>query len=102
MCVCVLVLTPGLTWSINGDLYGSMVSGHLWWVGEYCDCQCEALACGDIKQHQMTYHPLETMTSIHVETIPNHKCGCSRIIANTNWEKSSLRKIMTDYIGCSI
>lgn len=50
------VLTPGLTRSIHGDLYGSVVSGHLWWVGEYCDCQCEALACGDIKQHQMTYH----------------------------------------------
>lgn len=53
--VCAFVLTSWLTWSVHGDLNGSVVSGHLWWIGEYCDCQCEALACDDIKQHQMTY-----------------------------------------------
>lgn len=37
-------MSPGLTWSVHGDLDGSVVSGHLWRVGEYRDCQREALA----------------------------------------------------------
>lgn len=44
MNVCAFVLTPGLSWSIDGDLYGSVVCGHLRRVGEYCNCQREALA----------------------------------------------------------
>lgn len=64
------VLTPGLTWSVHGDLYGSVVSGHLWWVGEYCDCQREALACGDIKQHQMTYHLWRQWPAFIAKPIP--------------------------------
>ena len=39
------VLTSGLPRAVHGDLYGSVVSGHLGWVREYCDCQREALAC---------------------------------------------------------
>lgn len=68
--VCVMnapafVLTPGLSWSIDGDLYGSVVCGHLWRVGEYCDCQREALACGDIKQTSNDIPSVQTMTCIH-------------------------------------
>lgn len=50
VCACVFVLTPGLSGSIDGNLYGSMVCCHLWRVGEYCNCQREALACGDTKK----------------------------------------------------
>lgn len=39
------LLTPWFSWSVHCDLYGSMVSGHLRRVGEYCDCQSEALPC---------------------------------------------------------
>lgn len=39
------LLTPWLSWSVHCDLYGSVVSGHLRRVGEYCDCQSEALPC---------------------------------------------------------
>lgn len=90
------VLTPGLTWSIHGDLYGSVVSGHLWWVGEYCDCQREALACGDIKQHQMTCHLQRQWPAFIAKPSLSHKCGCDHIIANTNWEKSTLRGLTAD------
>ena len=52
-CVCVrALLTSGLTRTVHSDLYGPMVSGHLWGVGEYGDCQGEALAYeGNIKRH---------------------------------------------------
>lgn len=61
-----LLLTPGLTGSVHGDLYSSVISGHLWWVGEYCDCQRETLACGDIKRTSNDVQSVETMTRIHL------------------------------------
>ena len=42
-CVCAL-LTSWLARAVHGDLYGPVVSGHLRRVGEYGDCQGEALA----------------------------------------------------------
>lgn len=74
VCVCVMnarafVLTPGLSWSVHGDLYGSVVCGHLWRVGEYRDCQREALACGDIKQTSNDVPSARTMTRFHGRAI---------------------------------
>ena len=71
-CVCVCVralLTSWLTWPVHGDLYGPVVSGHLRRVGEYGDCQGEALAYeGNIKRRTHTHTHTHTHARTHTDT----------------------------------
>ncbi len=58
-----VVLTSRLPRSVHCDLYGSVISSHLRWVREYCDCQHEALSCKHKKVQTRLIR--RTMCSIH-------------------------------------